>query len=177
MREDIELTSTEVAATTNVVKLFRLTPTIGVVRCTRLAIHDRIKEVQKALGAPGKPLSVAQLAAKANFPRQTLNQIVAKSRAGHESGFAVLSDCADKWGVSFEWLTKGRGEMRPRERDPLELAIESEPWDESAVLAVRAMAEAGKRFSVAEWARLLRVLHSAATAQPSRNSDAVSRLR
>jgi hypothetical protein len=131
-----------------------------------VGIHDRIKQVQKMLGQPGPPLSVTQLAKLAGFPRQTLNQIVAKSRAGTESGLGVLKVCAEKWHVSFEWLATGRGEQKARERDPLEAALESEPWDPAAVAAVRAMAESGQSFGVAKWASLLRVLHDAAVTAP-----------
>ena len=172
MRDEIDCTTTGVVPTTNVVKLFALTPSRGVVRCRRVAIHDRIDEIAKDLGAPGKPLSVAQLATLAGFKRQTLNQIVAKSKKGTESGYGVLRVCAEKWGCSFEWLTTGRGSKRAQARDPLEVALEHEKWDAAAVAAARALAESGRKMTADGWARFLRAVHETAVSTTDSGSQA-----
>jgi len=169
MRVEIECTTTGVVPTTNVVKLFALTPSKGVVRCSRVAVHDRIKQIAKELGEPGDPLSLSALATLVRektgekVSRQALAKIVAQSEAGHESGHKTLQKCAPVWGYSYDWIMGGRGSPRLQGREPLEAAIESEPWHEAAVKAARALAESGVVLTVSEWARYLRESHETIT--------------
>jgi hypothetical protein len=169
MRVEIESTTTDVASTTNVVKLFALTPSQGVGRCRRVAIHDRIKQIAKELGEPGDPLSFSALAALvrektgAKVSRQALAKIVTLSEAGHESGHRTLEKCAPVWGFSYDWIMSGRGNPRLQQRDALEVAIELEAWEDGAVKAARALAESGASLTVAEWARFLRDAHEMIT--------------
>lgn len=165
MRVEIDVTTTGVVSTTNVVKLFALTPAKGVVRCVPVAVHDRIKQIAKELGEPGDPLSLSAMAALvrektgAKVSRQALAKIVAQSEGGHESGHKTLEKCAPVWGYSYDWIMSGRGNPKLQPQDALEQAIALEPWEPAAVAAARALAEAGKKFSLAEWSRFLRSTH------------------
>lgn len=169
MRVEIDSTTTGVVSTTNVVKLFALTPAQGVVRCVRVAVHDRIKQIAKELGELGEPLSLSAMAAMvrektgAKVSRQALAKIVAQSELGHESGHRTLEKCAPVWGYSYDWIMSGRGTPRLQRRDPLETAIELEAWHESAIKAARALAESGVALTVSEWARYLRDSHEMIT--------------
>lgn len=166
MRLEIESTPTVVVRTTNVVKLFALTPSKGVVRCMRVAIHDRIKQIQEALGSPGEPMSIPQLALKGGVTRQALNKIVKQSQDGRESGHKALQKCSGKWGYSYDWIMTGRGSMKAQPRDALEQAIESEPWDAAAIEFARALAKDGRQLNEAGWARILRSAHEMASETP-----------
>jgi transcriptional regulator with XRE-family HTH domain len=162
--------TTLVAQATNVVKLFALTPVPSMARHEAVKLHERIAWVQKDLGTKGIPASLQVLAERAEVSRQVLQQWVAKSIKGKSPGRGeTFTRCAEAWNVSLDWLQRGVGEPRPSAFEPLEHALDAEPWAPAAVAAAKAHYDAGARLSQAEWHRFLRSVHelTAASAEAS----------